>query len=388
MDYLLGLSNNLHEAIPYDKIKGEDFIPALKKAMAIGKENIEKIKQNDKPNFENTIVAMETADDEVSYIVGTYYGLYSAHCTDDIQKIADEFSELLTNYNNDITLDLDLFSKVKYVYENQKDENLTVEQTRLLDKFYKSFSRNGALLSEEDKKKIRAIDEEMAKLDNKFTENVRQANNAYFLTIENEKDLEGMPAGVIEAAAMEAKKKDLEGKWVFTLDYPSIGPFLQYCQNRELRKEISLASGKKAFGGEFDNTQNVKRMIELKDERAKLLGYKNHSYFILEERMAGNPETVTSFLGELHNKAMPATKKDLQKLIDLKKELTGDADFQRWDSAFYTEILKKRELDMDDELLRPYFKLENVVQGVFDIATKLYDIKFKETKDVPVFHNQ
>ena len=386
MEHLLKLSDLKYQAVPYDKIKAEDFIPELKKAIEIGKDNIAAIKKIENPNFENTIEACESSDEEVSYIAGIYYGLYSAHCTDGIQAIAEKFSSLLTKYNNDISLDLELFEKVKHVYDNQDKESLTTEQINVLDKFYKGFTRNGALLSEEDKDKIRAIDEEMAKLDNSFSENVRKANAAYIQIIDNEKDLEGMPDGIIEAAKGEAKKRDMSDKWVFTLDYPSIGPFLQYCQNRDLREQMNRAAGAKAFGGEFDNTKNVKRMIELKDQRAKLLGYKNHSYFILEERMAKNPETVMSFLEDLLIKAKPAAMKDKQKLVELKKELTGNEDFQRWDRAFYTEILKKRELDLDDEALRPYFKLENVVQGVFDIATKLYDIKFVENKDLPTFH--
>lgn len=386
MEHLLKLSGLRYDAIPYDKIKGEDYIPALKKAMEIGKANIEKIKSVTEANFENTIEALESSDDEVSYIAGVYYGLYSAHCTDDIQKISEEFSNLLTKYNNDITLDLEIFEKVKYVYDNQDKEDLSLEQKRVLDKFYKSFTRNGALLNENQKQTIRQIDEEMAKLDMKFNENVRNATNDFILIIEDEKDLEGMPEGIIEAAKAEADRRELDNKWVFTLQYPSLRPFMQYCQNRELRAKMAQAQNRKAFGGEFDNTANVKRMIELKDQRAKLLGYKNHSHFILEERMAQNPETVFKFLNDLHDKARPAADRDKQKLVDLKTELTGDADFQSYDAPFYTEILKKRELDLDDEILRPYFKLENVVDGVFDIATKLYDIKFKEAPDLPVFH--
>lgn len=386
MEHLLKLSGLRHDAVPYDKIKGDEYLPALKKAMELGKENIERVKKVESPNFINIIEAIESSDDEVSYIAGIFYGLYSAHCTDDIQKISEEFSNLLTKYNNDITLDLELFSKIKIVFENQDKEDLTGEQKRVLEKIYKGFTRNGALLSEEDKNTIRSIDEEMSKLDMQFTENVRNANNAFIKVIDKEDDLKGMPEAIIEAAKGEAKKREMPDKWVFTLDYPSLGPFMQYCQNRELRQEMAMASGKKAFGGEFDNSQNVLRMLELKDQRAKLLGYKNHSCFILEERMAKNPETVMSFLGNLHDKAKSACMNDKQKLVDLKTELTGDSDFKKYDSAFYTEILKKRELDLDDELLRPYFKLENVIQGVFDIATRLYDIKFKEVNDLPTFH--
>lgn len=386
MQSLLELSDLKFQAVPYDKIKASDFMPALNTAIEIGKKNIAEIKKIANPTFENTIVALELADDQLSYLVGIYYGLYSAHCTDELQSIAEEFSTTLTKYNNDITLDLDLFEKIKSVYERKDTESLTIEQQKVLEKVYKSFARNGALLNDEQKNEIRNIDEKMAKLDNAFNENVRKANNAFFLTIEDEKDLEGIPEGVIEAAKEVAISKDLPDKWVFTLDYPSIFPFMQYCQNRDLREKMNRAAGRKAFGGEFDNSENVKQMLELKDKRAKLLGYENHSFFILEERMAKNPQTVMSFLDDLLTKAKPAAIKDKQKLVDLKKELTGDDDFQRWDNAFYSEILKKRQLDLDDEALRPYFKLENVVQGVFDIASRLYDIKFVENKELPVFH--
>jgi len=383
---LLKFSDLRYEAIKYDQIKGEHFIPAIKEAIKIGRANLEKVKQIEDCNFKSIITGIESADDLVGYIAGIFSGLYSAHCTEEIEKISEEFQEILTKYENDITLDSVLFNKVKIVFKNIDNENLNTEETNVLEKMYKSFVRNGAILNEEDKNKIRSIDEEMSKLDLKFNENVRKANAAWFLTIDNEKDLAGLPESAIEAARSEAKNKKLEDKWVFTLDYPSLIPFMQYCENRELRKEMQMATGKKAFGGEFDNAGNVKRMLELKEERAKLLGYKNHSYFVLEERMAKTPETVMEFLNNLNAKAKPASNRDHQRLVDLKNELTGDASFERYDSAFYTEILKKRELNIDDELLRPYFKLENVIQGVFDIATKLYDIKFKQVDDLPAFH--
>jgi Zn-dependent oligopeptidase len=386
MNTLLSLSKLRYEAVDYNNININDFLPALKEAINIAKENYAQIKAENNPSFTTIIEKGEQAGEFIDYISGIYYALYSADCTDEIQAISEEFSSLITKFYNDINLDPKLFTQVKTVYDNQANENLTTEQKQVLEKAYKSFVRNGALLNENDKQILRSIDEEMAKLELVFTENVRKATQAFFLTITDEKDVKGMPEAVLEAAKEEAKKKGVENGWVFTLDFPSYLPFMQNCQNRALRKKMSDAAGAKAFGGDFDNTKNIKRMLELKEKRAKLLGYKNHAYYILENRMAETPEKVMSFLNELHDKAAPAAKKDLQKLIALKKEMTGDTDFQRYDSAFYTELLKKKELNIDDEILRPYFKLENVIQGVFDIANRLYDINFKEVHDLPKYH--
>ena len=386
MNPLLEKSTLRHQAIPYDKIKGEHFLPALRKAIELAEACIESIKSLE-PSFKNTIVGLETAADHVGYVSGIFYGLYSAHCTSEIESISEEFNSILTRYDNNVSLDKILFEKVKFVKDNSPS-SLNSEDHMLLEKTYKSFIRNGALLSDSDKEDIRCIDKEMSSLDIKFTENVRKSINAFELVIENEKDLKGLPASSVESAKKLAIEKNKRDSWIFTLDVPSRLPFMQNCENRDLRKKMYVASSTIALGGEFDNEQNVKRMLELKFKRARLLGYKNHSEFILEERMAKNPETVFRFLKQFEEKSKAASEKEFQKLSRLKEELTGEDSFERHDASFYCEVLKKKELDIDDEVLRPYLELQNVIDGVFEIAEKLYDIKFKEVSDLPKFHTE
>ena len=385
MNPLLHLSDLRHNAVPYDKIKAEHFIPAITIAIEAGKKNVEKLKKLE-ATFSNIIEGLEFADDQVTYVQGVYSSLYYAHCTDDIQEISEEFQTLGTKYYNSISLDGELFEKVKEVYDTVDPKNLDVEEQMLLTKTYKFFVRNGALLNDEDKKLIGKIDEEMSSLDVKFSDNIRKYTAAFIHFVDNKEELEGLPEGALEAAATLAKEKGKEGQWAFTLNYPSLIPILQNCENRELRKTMQSARSVTAYKGEFDNELNVRRMLELKEKRAKLLGYANHSAFILEEQMAKDPTTVFKFIEEISNKAKPVAMIEFDKLKKLKKDLTGDDSFYNYDNAFYSEVLKKRELNFDNEEVRPYLKLENVIEGVFDIAQKLFDIKFKEVSDLPTFH--
>jgi peptidyl-dipeptidase Dcp len=303
-----------------------------------------------------------------------------------MQKIAQEVSPLLTEFSNDIALNEDLFKRVKAVYDQKDTLTLTTEQATLLDKKFKGFSRNGALLNEEDKLKLREIDTELAKLKLTYGENVLAETNNYQLHITNEEDLKGLPDGAKEMAASLAKSKNLEG-WVFTLDFPSYLPFVTYVENRELRKEIAIAAGKKSFqDNEFDNKENVKRIVELRHKRANLLGYKSHSDFVLEERMAQNPEKVLSFLNDLLEKAKPAAQKEFDQLTAFAKELDGIDQLEKWDGAYYSEKLKQKLFNFDDEILKPYFKLENVLNGAFTVAEKLFGITFKEVFDIDKYH--
>jgi peptidyl-dipeptidase Dcp len=386
MNPLLNLSDLRHNAVPYDKIKAEHFIPAIKVAIESGKANIEKLK-NLEPSFENTIEGLEFADDQVTYVQGVFSSLYYAHCTDDIQAISEEFQSLLTKYYNGISLDAVLFEKVKAVKEKTNIESLDVEGQMLLTKMYKSFVRNGAELNSTDKETIAKIDEEMSSLDIKFSDNIRKHTAAFIHFVDNKDELKGLPEGALEAAATLAKEKGQEGKWAFTLQAPSFVPVLESCENRELRKLIQQARSSTAFGGEFDNEANVRRMLELKEQRAKLLGYTNHSEFILEEQMAKTPATVFSFLKEIGDKAKPVAIKEFEELKRIKKEQTGDDSFFNYDNSFYAQALKKQELNFDDEAVRPYLKLENVISGVFDIAERLFEISFKEVSDLPTFHD-
>jgi peptidyl-dipeptidase Dcp len=303
-----------------------------------------------------------------------------------MQKIAQEVSPLLTEFSNDVALNEKLFQRIKTIYDQKDSLTLTSEQTTLLDKKFKGFSRNGALLLEDEKLILREIDTELAKLKLTYGENVLAETNNYQLHITVEADLKGLPDGAKEMASSLAKSKGLEG-WVFTLDFPSYLPFVTYVDNRELRKNIAIAAGKKGFqNNEFDNQENVKRIVELRHKRAKLLGYSSHSHFVLEERMAQNPETVRSFLNDLLEKAKPAAHKEFAELTAFAKELDGIDKLEKWDGAYYSEKLKQKLFRLDDEVLKPYFQLENVLKGAFTIAEKLFGITFKEVFDIDKYH--
>lgn len=379
--------NTKYQSAPFSKINLSDYSPAFKNCIEKAKSEIDVIvNSNETPTFENTIEALEFAGQHLDRLSSVFFNLNSAETSDQMQKIAQEVSPWLTEFSNDITLNEDLFKKVKAVYDIKDTLQLTVEQQTLLDKKYKGFVRNGALLNEEQKKKLREIDTQLAKLKLTFGENVLAETNNYQLHITNESDLKGLPDGAKEAAADLAKSKDLEG-WVFTLDFPSYLPFVTYVDNRELRKEISIAYGKKAFqNNEFDNQQNVKDIVRLRHERANLLGYKSHADFVLEERMAKNPEKVKSFLNDLLEKAKPAAEREFAELTAFAKELDGINHLEKWDSAYYSEKLKQKKFNLDDEKLKPYFKLENVLNGAFTIAEKLYGITFKEVFEIDKYH--
>ncbi|MBC76221.1 MAG: peptidase M3 [Halobacteriovoraceae bacterium] len=387
MNPLLEKSNLKHEAIPFDKIKPEHFLPALEEAIKHAKSEYEEIKKEEEISFKTIIERAEEAESTLDQIVNVFYALYSAECTDEINDISQKFSETLTKYSSDITLDKKLFAQIQRLYEQRESKGLSHEQNVILEDMYKGFARNGALLDEEGKKRLREIDEKLSSVGLKFSENVRKATNEYVLFVENKEHLEGMPESVLEQAKETAKEKGKEGAWAFTLHFPSYLQFMQYCQKRELRKEISMAASYKAVEGEFGNQENIKETLKLRHERARLLGYDDHAHYTLEKRMAQDSKTVMSFLENILEKARPAATKEFDKLKDLKHELTGEdrEDFHKYDGPFYTEILKKRELNIDDELLRPYFKLENVIDGVFEVANRLYGINFKEV-DVPVYH--
>ena len=387
MKTLTSTFNTKHNTAPFSQIKLEDYKPAFIENIAQAKAEIDTIITNsDVPTFENTIVALDFAGATLDRLSSIFFNLNSAETCDEMQKIAQEISPLLTEFSNDIALNEELFKRVKAVYDQKDNLTLTTEQATLLDKKFKGFSRNGALLNEEDKLKLREIDTELAKLKLTYGENVLAETNNYQLHITNEADLKGLPDGTKEMAASLAKSKGLKG-WVFTLDFPSYLPFVTYVENRELRKEIAIAAGKKSFqDNEFDNKENVKRIVELRHKRANLLGYKSHSDFVLEERMAQNPEKVISFLNDLLEKAKPAAQKEFAQLTAFAKELDGIDQLEKWDGAYYSEKLKQKLFNFDDEILKPFFKLENVLNGAFTIAEKLFGITFKEIFDIDKYH--
>jgi len=387
MTLFLAAFTSKYTTAPFSKIALSDYQPAFEKTIEIARNEINAIAQNpDVPTFSNTIEALDFAGAALDRLSSIFFNLNSAETCDEMQKIAQEISPLLTEFSNDIALNEDLFKRIKAVYDQKNSLNLTIEQTTLLDKKYKGFSRNGALLNEEDKLKLREIDTELAKRKLTFGENVLAETNNYQLHITNEVDLKGLPAGAKEMASSLAKSKGLEG-WVFTLDFPSYLPFVTYVDNRELRKEIAIVAGKKSFqDNEFDNKENVKRIVELRHNRANLLGYASHSHFVLEERMAQNPENVSAFLHDLLEKAKPAAEKEFTALTAFAKELDGIDQLEKWDGAYYSEKLKQKLFRLDDETLKPYFQLENVLKGAFTIAEKLFGITFKEVFDIDKYH--
>jgi peptidyl-dipeptidase Dcp len=377
-----------HNTAPFGKIILSEYKESFEKTIELARTEIDNIVNNpEKPTFSNTIESLDYSGEQLDRLSSIFFNLNSAETCDEMQKIAQEVSPLLTAFSNDIALNENLFKSVKAVYDQKDTLTLTTEQATLLDKKFKGFSRNGALLNEEDKLKLREIDTELAKVKLTFGENVLAETNNYQLHITNEADLKGLPDGAKEMAANLAKSKNLEG-WVFTLDFPSYLPFVTYVENRELRKEIAIAAGKKSFqDNEFDNKENVKRIVELRHKRANLLGYQSHSHFVLEERMAQNPEKVQSFLNDLLEKAKPAAHKEFAELTAFAKELDGIDQLEKWDGAYYSEKLKQKLFSLDDELLKPYFKLENVLNGAFTIAEKLFGITFKEVFDIDKYHD-
>jgi len=388
MNPLLLITDTPFNTPPFGQIKNEHFLPAIKTLIDQSKQEIATITDNsDIPTFNNTIEALERSGKLLDRASGVFFNLNSAETNDELQAIAREVSPLLSEYSNDILLNEALFERVKAVFENTDLDALNPEQQMLLKKSYKGFVRNGALLGEADKQKLREIDVNLSKLSLEFGEHVLAETNRYELILENEADLDGLPDQAKEMAAHTATEKGHEGKWVITLDYPSYIPFMTYATNRELRKKLAIAFASKASkGDELDNQEIVKSIVNLRNERARLLGYETHAHFVLEERMAESPQKVMGFLDELQQYGKPGAQEDVKEVEAYAKQLDDIDQLQRWDFAYYSEKLKKEKYSIDDEVLKPYFKLENAVDGVFQTAQKLYGLQFKENKEIEVYH--
>lgn len=387
MNPLLASFDTPFETAPFDLIKEEHYLPAVQQAIQMAKNEISQIKEKPLPDFENTIVALERSGQKLNRISSIFFNINSAETNDRIQALAREISPLLTAHSNDILLDEALFQRIQQVYEQREALTLTEEMKTLLDKTYKAFVRNGARLNPEQKGRLRQIDQELSQLGLKFGENVLAETNRYELVLEKEADLAGLPQAIIEAAAQAAEEKGKKGKWVFTLAFPSYIPFMTYSENRSLRKELFVAYNTKCCKGDaLDNQQHIKNMLSLKHERAQLLGYKNYAEFVLEERMAKSPKQVKQFLLDLLAKAKPKAELEVDELAQYAKKSDGLEKLEKWDFAFYSEKLKKERYAIDDELLRPYFKLENVIEGVFQTAHKLFNISFEENTSIPKYH--
>ncbi|MGB0789548.1 MAG: M3 family metallopeptidase, partial [Marinirhabdus sp.] len=336
--------------VPFSKIENKHFLPALHKLIAATKAEIDAIVKNPgAPTFKNTVEALENTGLQLNRVIAVFFNLNNAETSEELQKIAQQVSPLLTQFKNDLLLDQKLFKKVRAVYETRNSFNLNQEEQMLLEKQYRGFSRNGASLSEEKKETLRKLDADLSRLKLTFGENVLAETNAYSLHITNMDQLSGLPGGAKEAAAQAAKEKGKEG-WLITLDHPSYVPFMKYAENRALRKKLFIAFGARGFNNNKNNNEeNVLKIVTLRRQRAQLLSYKSHAHFVLEERMAKTPAKVGSFLKDLLERAKPAAQKEFDALAAFAKKRDGIAQLQKWDNAFYTEKLKQQRFSLDDE---------------------------------------
>ena len=330
---------------------------------------------------------MAFSGEQLELVSGIFFNLNSAETNDEIQKIAQEVSPLLTEFSAKISQNLPLFERIKKIFDEAEKYDLNEEQQMLLKETYKGFVRSGALLNDAEKEKFKNISIELSKKSLQFGQNVLAETNNYFKHITNEKELAGIPEAILQQYREEAKERNLDG-FVITLQYPSFLPLMTYAENRELRKELALANGKKSFqNNEFDNQHLIKDIIALKQEKAKLLGYENYAEYVLEERMAKSPAKVQSFLNELLEKAKPFAEKEIEELKKLAKA-DGIEEMESYDHTFYAEKLRKQKFDIDDQELKPYFQLEKVQEAVFGLAKTLFGLEFKETTEIQKYHDE
>ena len=372
---------------PFDQIRNEHFLPAFEEGIKLERAELDVIINNtDKPTFENTIAALEKCGKLLTKVSRVFFNLNGSNSNDELQKVAEKITPELSKLNNDIYLNETLFKKIKSINDEKDKLNLTSEELKVLDNYYSDFVRNGIGLDTDKKDRLRKINEELSLSTLKFGDNLRKETNTLGLVIDNKEDLAGLPDAVIQGAAALAKQNGLEGKWAFNLQRPSFTPFLQYSEKRDLREKLYKAYLKRGNNNnEFDNKEIIKKIIALRNEKVNLLGYKNYAEFKLEKNMAKTPETVNKFLADLWKPALEKSKEEvaeMQKLIDAEG---GNFKLAGWDWWYYAEKVKKEKYALDEEMLRPYFQMENVRKGAFDVASKLFGIQFVKRDDIPVY---
>ena len=379
-----------HDTVPFDRIRMEDYEEAFMEGIRRDDEQIEKTINNpEKPTFDNTIINNE--DDKEGYydllerVSTVFFNLLSAETNDEMQALAQKMQPILTKHANDVRLNKQLFERVKYVHMHHR--KLTAEEKMLLDNCYDGFVRSGALLDEEGKEKLRKLTEEASMLSLQFSQNLLKENKAFTLHITDEKQLDGLPETAIEAAAMAAKERQLEG-WVFTLDFPSYSPFMTYSTQRDLREKLYMARNTVCTHDNSENNLDIcKRLVNLRREMAQLLGYRTFADYVLKHRMASKVKNVYNLLYDLIDAYKPTAIKEYEQLENMAKKMEGkDFEMRQWDQGFYSHKLQLKKYNIDAEMLRPYFELSRVIDGVFGLANRLYGITFKENKDIPVYH--
>lgn len=379
-----------HETVPFDKIKIEDYEEAFMEGIRRDDEQIEKtISNTDEPTFDNTIINVDDDKDGyydlLSRVSTVFFNLLSAETNDEMDALAQKLQPILTKHANDVRLNKKLFERIKYVYEHHR--KLTPEEQMLLENCYDGFVRSGALLDDEGKEKLRKLTEEASMLSLQFSQNLLKENKAYTINITNEEELDGLPDTAKEAAALAAKEHGKEG-WVFTLDYTSYSPFMTYSTQRELRKQLYMMRNTICTHSNDENNINIcRRIVNLRREIAQLLGFNTYADYVLKNRMASNEANVYKLLNDLISAYMPTAKAEVQDIEKKAKEMEGnDFIMEPWDFSYYSHKLQLERFNLDAEMLRPYFELSKVIEGVFGLANKLYGITFKENKDIPVYH--
>lgn len=373
---------------PFELIQEDHYLPAIKEGIAREKAEIDAIISNpDAPTFKNTIEALDRSGEFLSRVSTVFHNLNSAHTNETMQALAKEIAPMISQHNDDINLNAKLFARVKAVYDQKDQLDLTTEQGRLLEKYYKDFIRGGANLQDSDKEEFRQINEELSVLSIKFGENILKENNAFELYLTDESDLAGLTEASVSAAAEAALEKGYENGWVFTLHKPSLIPFLQYSEKRDLREKMFKGYIMRGDNNnELDTKEILTKMAALRVRRANLLGFKTHADYVLDVNMAKTPQNVYDLLNQLWTPALKVAKQEVREMQALIDKEGQDFKLQPWDWWYYAEKLKKVKYDLDEEQLRPYFKMENVRRGAFDLATKLWGIQFVERKDIPVYH--
>jgi peptidyl-dipeptidase Dcp len=376
------------EVPPFNQIRNSHYLPAYLKGFKEQRDEIKAIINNPKaPTFENTIKALEYSDQLLTKVGSIFGALNSANTNDSLQALNMEIAPLASKHRDDISLNDSLFQRVKFVYENMDKFRLTEEEKKVLDDTYKSFVRNGAALSPEDKDKLRKINEELSRLTVQFGQNLLAETNGFKLVIDKQEDLAGLPEGVVAQAAELAKSMDLGGKWVFTIQYPIMEPFLKYSGKRDLREKLFTAYFMKGDNdNDKDNKAIIKRIANLRVERSRLLGYKSYADFVLERNMAKTPDRVFEFLEEIWAAALPVAKAEAAAQQEMIIKEGGKFKLEPWDWWYYTEKIKKEKYDLDDEITRPYFKIDNVIEGLFYVANRLYGLVFTRRDDFPKYH--
>lgn len=383
---LLTPSTLKNKAIPFDQIKEEHFLPAVEQAIQDAYKQVEKIIANkDAANFENTILALETAGETLGVAAGVFYNQLSAAGTDGLQELSEKIGPIQAKFGSDVVMNADLFKRVKAVHDSTEVKTLTTEQKTLLDECYKNFVRGGALLGPQDKDELRKINEELSILSPQFSNNVKKSADAFELWIENKEDLAGLPESALDAGLAMAEEKGRKNAWLFTLDAPSYVPFLTFSSKRELREKIWRAFASRAYGDQYDNTDLLRKLIKLKHRRAQLLGYTTHADFVLERRMAETPARVMEFLDDLKKRYRPAAEKDFNDIKAIAAK-DGITDLKPWDVGYYSEKLQQERFQFSSEDLRPYFPLDSVLKGTFDHFSKLLNLKFTPSNEYPVWH--